>query len=528
MLGLLLSTAGAANAAMLGVCTEGGPDIFNSALSNSATTGFVNAQIYDSLISVKKGTSELEGSLAESWTASEDGKTYTFKLRHGVAWQSNKLFKPTREFNADDVVFTFERMMNKAHPYNKVSGGNYVTFNTKLADSLAGVRKVDDYTVEFTLKAALSPFVGILSHSSFLITSAEYADTLTKAGKPEALDREPIGTGPFLLEAYQTDAMVRLKPFHATWGEKQGIAGRTPMVDAVVMAITTDAAVRLQRALAGECQIAMLPNLADAGTIKSSKNLNLISTPVASSGFITYNFRDKKFQDQRVREALAAAINLPSLVEVVYSGMGAVTGSIIPKVLWGHNDDVKARSYDLEKAKKLMAEAGFPNGFETQLWAIPVTRPYMPNGRRAAEMIQEDWAKIGVKVSIVTYEWAEYITRVRAGEAPLAMWGGIWDFPDPSQLPNNYFTCDAAGKPSPSNIGAWCNPDFNALLKKADATTDQAARSGFFKDAQVIFGKELPAVVLGSADTITAVNKSVSGFVPESFGVSRLSGVSVK
>ncbi|MGK6311571.1 ABC transporter substrate-binding protein [Neorhizobium sp. DT-125] len=525
---LALVAAAPANAAVLSVCIEGSPEVFNPQLTSNGTTSYVLGQIYDGLVSVKAGSSDIEPALAESWTVSDDARTYTFKLRQGVKWQSNDKFTPTREFNADDVMFTFERMMKPEHPYAKVNGGNFITFNTKLADALESVKKIDDYTVAFTLKNPLAPFIGIMAHQSLAITSAEYADALSKAGTPELIDRQPIGTGPFELQAYQQDAVVRLVPFKDTWGAAINNPARTPMLDGVVMAISADASVRLQRAMAGECQIALYPNLADRAMIEKSETLNLVQTPVASTGFITFNFREDKFKDKRVREALAHAINIKPLVDLVYDGMGTVTGAVIPPSLWGYDKDVGAYSYDPELSKKLLAEAGLPDGFSTQLWAVPVSRPYMPNGRRAAEMIQADWAKIGVKAEVVSYEWGEYITRARNGEAEVGMFGGIYDFPDPSQIPNNYFTCDSAGKPSPSNIGAWCDKEFIGLMNEAGAVTDRASRIELYKKAQEEFHAEVPAVILGGADTITAVAKSVKGYVPAIFGTSRLSGVTVE
>ncbi|WJR65247.1 ABC transporter substrate-binding protein [Neorhizobium sp. CSC1952] len=525
---LALMAAAPANAAMLSVCIEGSPEVFNPQLTSNGTTSYVLGQIYDGLVSVKAGSSDIEPALAESWIVSDDARTYTFKLRQGVKWQSNDKFTPTREFNADDVMFTFERMMKPDHPYAKVNGGNFITFSTKLADALESVKKIDDYTVAFTLKNPLAPFIGIMAHQSLAITSAEYADALSKAGTPELIDRQPIGTGPFQLQAYQQDAVVRLVPFKDTWGAAINNPARTPMVDGVVMAISADASVRLQRAMAGECQIALYPNLADRQMIEKSETLDLVQTPVASTGFITFNFREDKFKDKRVREALAHAINIKPLVDLVYDGMGTVTGAVIPPSLWGYDKDVGPYSYDPELSKKLLAEAGLPEGFSTQLWAVPVSRPYMPNGRRAAEMIQADWAKIGVKAEVVSYEWGEYITRARNGEAEVGMFGGIYDFPDPSQIPNNYFTCDSAGKPSPSNIGAWCDKEFIGLMNEAGTVTDQAKRIELYKKAQEEFHAEVPAVILGGADTITAVSKSVKGYVPAIFGTSRLSGVTVE
>ena len=367
-----------------------------------------------------------------------------------------------------------------------------------------------------------------MAHGSLAITSAEYADAMMEAGTPEQLDLQPIGTGPFQLQAYQADAIVRLLPFAETWGAQIGDDNRTPMVDAVVMAISSDATVRLQRALAGECLIGLYPNLADRETIEKSGNLEAVRTPVASTGMLHFNFEDEKFEDQRVRQALAQAIDMENLVEVVYSGMGHVTGAVVPPALWGHAEDIAPWDYDPEAARALLEEAGFADGFTTQLWAVPVARPYMPNGRRAAEIIQADWAEIGVQAEIVTYEWAEYIERARNGEAEVGMFGGIYDFPDPSQIPNNYLSCGSEGAPAPSNIGRWCDDAFNAVMTQAGSITDQDERTALYLEAQQIVHDQVPVVVLGGADQITAVSTSVEGYVPAIFGTSRLSGVTVE
>ncbi|WP_102225226.1 ABC transporter substrate-binding protein [Acidimangrovimonas sediminis] len=525
---LLVAAAPAAQAKVLTVCLEGAPEIFNPELTNSGTTMTVLGQIYDGLVSVSRGGSTLEPALAESWSVSKDGLTYTFKLRHDVAWQSNAAFKPTRPFDADDVIFTFDRMTDPKNPYHDVSGGNYPTFNAKLKGNIAKITKVDDYTVAFTLKKPDAAFLGTMSHGSLGMTSKEYADAMAKAGTPEKFDQDPIGTGPFRFQAYQTDSMVRLIPFKGTWGAKIGDKNRTPEVDAVVMAISGDASVRLQRALAGECLISLYPNLSDKAQIDKAPNLEAVRTKVPSTGFLHFNVKKKELENVKVRRALAEAIDMKSLVKVVYNGMGHVTGAVVPPSLWGFAKDIGPYKYDPEDAKKLLAEAGYPKGFSTDLWAIPVSRPYMPNGKRAAEMIQADWAKIGVKANIKTYEWAEYIKRAQHHEADVAMFGGIYDFPDPSQILNNYLSCSADGTPAPSNIGSWCDPKFNKLLREAGAITDKAKRTDLYHQAQEEVHAQVPVVVLGGADTITAVNKSVHGFVPAVFGSSRFSGVTVQ
>ena len=156
-------------------------------LNTTGTTFAANRPIYSRLIDFKEGTTQVVPGLAESWDVSEDGKTVTFHLRHGVKWQSNALFKPTRDFNADDVIWTFNRQGKEDHPYHKVSGGSYDYYGDMgFAKLIAAIDKVDDNTVKFTLNEPQAPFLADLAMDFSAIMSAEYADVLSKAGQARA------------------------------------------------------------------------------------------------------------------------------------------------------------------------------------------------------------------------------------------------------------------------------------------------------------------------------------------------------
>src|SRR5580698_2431235 len=238
-LSLALGTA-AARADTLVVCTEASPDALNAQLSAANTSFDVSEQIADRLVEMKIGGSDLVPGLAESWAISPDGLTYTFKLRHGVKFQSNASFKPTREFNADDVVFSFQRMLDKTNPFYQSANGNFPEFVDLVAPNLQSIDKVDEYTVVLKLKAPLAPLLPSLSMQPFSILSAEYAAALQKSGKLGALDQEPIGTGPFSFNQYQKDAVIRFRAFKDFWG-KTAQPDRVAKVDNLVFAITPDA-----------------------------------------------------------------------------------------------------------------------------------------------------------------------------------------------------------------------------------------------------------------------------------------------
>lgn len=191
-----MTVAASVQAKTLVYCSEGSPEGFNPQLFTSGTTYDASSvPIYNRLVEFKTGTTEVIPGLAEKWDVSEDGKTYTFHLRQGVKWQDNKEFKPTRDFNADDVVFSFDRQKNAQNPYHKVSGGSYEYFEGMgLQDLIAEVKKVDDKTVQFVLTRPEAPFLADLAMDFASILSKEYADNMLKAGTPEKVDLNPIGT----------------------------------------------------------------------------------------------------------------------------------------------------------------------------------------------------------------------------------------------------------------------------------------------------------------------------------------------
>jgi dipeptide transport system substrate-binding protein len=202
-------------------CSEGSPENFNPMLNTTGTTFDANEPIYNRLVQFKPGSTEIAPALAERWEVSPDGKVFTFNLRHGVKWQSNKTFKPTRDFNADDVLFSFERQWKNSNPFHKVSGDGYDYFNEmRFNKLLVSIEALSPDTVRFTLTEPQAPFLADVAMDFSTIQSKEYADALLKLGKPELIDQEPIGTGPFELVQYQRDSTIRYRPFPGYWGEK--------------------------------------------------------------------------------------------------------------------------------------------------------------------------------------------------------------------------------------------------------------------------------------------------------------------
>ncbi len=223
--------------------------------------------------------------LAESWEVSEDGLEYTFHLRPGVKFHSNDPFTPTRDFNADDVIFTFERQLRRrATRTTRFRGGTWEYFNSmSMPDLIESIEKVDDMTVKFTLTRPEAPFIANMAMDFASILSKEYADAMMEAGTPEMLNQRPIGTGPFSFVAYQKDAVIRYAKNEDYW--EDGL----PKLDNLVFAITPDASVRYQKLQAGECHIMPYPNPADVQAMKDDEDINVMQQEGLNVGYLAYN-----------------------------------------------------------------------------------------------------------------------------------------------------------------------------------------------------------------------------------------------
>jgi dipeptide transport system substrate-binding protein len=471
--------------------------------------------VFNRLIEPERGTTKMEPALAEGFTVSDDGLTYTFKLRPNVKWQTTDGFTPTRDMTADDVIFSIQRQLDPNHPYHKVSGGTYEYFEgSGLPQLIKSVEKVDDLTVKFTLNNPDSTFAPLLSQDFAVVMSAEYADQMMQAGTPEKFDLNPVGTGPFQLVAYQKDAVIRYKAHPDYW------AGKAPL-DNLVFAITPDASVRWQKVKAGECHLTLQPNPADLAAMADDPNINLMQQPGLNVGYLGYNTEKKPFDDARVRKALNMAINKQAIIDAVFQGAGTAAKNPMPPTIWGYNNDIQDDPYDPEAAKKLLQEAGI-SGLKTNVWAMPVTRPYNPNARRMAELIQADWKAVGVDAEIVSYEWGEYLKRSKEGEHESVLLGWTADIADPDNFLGVLLGCDGVGN---TNRARWCYKPFDDLIKQAKRITDQAERTKLYMEAQKIFKEQAPWATIAHSIVYQPVRKEVVGWKIDPFGGNIFYGV---
>nr|WP_271409158.1 ABC transporter substrate-binding protein [Pseudomonas sp. Q1-7] len=516
--GLILGSGFTHAASYLVFCSEGSPAGFDPGQYTTGTDFDATSEtLFNRLAQFQRGSTQVEPALASNWEISEDGKRYVFHLRQGVKFHSTDYFKPTREFNADDVLFTFQRMLDKDHPFRKAYPTEFPYFTDMGLDkNIAKVEKLDAMTVAFTLNEVDAAFIQNLSMNFAAIQSAEYAEQLLKNGKAADINQKPIGTGPFVLKRYQKDAQIRFT------GNKDYWKPEDVKIDNLIFAINTDASVRTQKLKAGECQVTLNPRPADIEALKKDPNLKVPSEPGFNLGYIAYNVTRAPFDKLEVRQALDMAVNKQAIIDAVYQGAGQLAVNGMPPTQWSYDETIKDRAFDPEKAKELLKAAGVKEGTEITLWAMPVQRPYNPNAKLMAEMLQADWAKVGIKARIVSYEWGEYIKRAHAGEHDAMLIGWTGDNGDPDNWLGTLYGCDSVDG---NNFSKWCDAGYDKLVKAAKATADVEQRTTLYKQAQHVLQQQVPITPIAHSTVYQPMRASVKDFLISPFGRNSFYGV---
>lgn len=501
-------------------CSEGSPEGFDPALHTSPTTFDASSRpLYDGLTRFKPGTTEVIPALAESWQVSDDGKSVTFTLRQGVTFHTNDAFAPTRNLNADDVIFTFDRQGNPDNLYHTVSGGTWDYFNAMaLPELIHKMEKVDDNVITFHLTHPYAPLLAHLAMDFASIMSKEYADAMHAAGRPEMLDKAPIGTGPFTFHSYSEDTFVRFQRNAEYWDD-------TAMVEDLIFAITPDPTQRYQKLQDGECHVMAYPYLSDLAKMKANDDVTVLEQTSLNIGYLAYNTQMPPFDNANVRRALDMAIDKKAIIDEVYEGRALVAKNPIPPDIWAYDHDTVEALFDPQGAIDILADEGVFD-LTMKIWALPVHRSYNPNGQRLAEMIQEDLARIDVEVEIVSYDWGEYIARskdIYRDGAVLLGWTG--DNGDPDNFLSILLGCDHV---EATNVAQWCNPAFETLIQNAKILPTQAERMPLYSEAQAIFKRESPWTTIAHSLNFTAMRKEVKNYIMNPFGGHTFDSVSLE
>ena len=381
------------------------------------------------------------------------------------------------------------------------------------------IKRIDDYKVQFILAKAEAPFLANLAMDFASILSAEYADFLKKKSTPEKIDFEPVGTGPFVFKRYVKDQVVRYT------ANKSYFKGK-PKLDKLVFSINQDSSVRFQKLKTGECSFITEPAPQDIAAMKADKNIKVIEKPGLNVGYLGFNVEKPPFNNTKVRQAINHALNKKAYIDAIYLGNATVAKNPLPPTIWSYNKKTKDYPYDPKKAKTLLKEAGFPDGFKAELWTLPVARPYIPNGKKMGEMMQADLNKIGIKVTLISYDWPMYLSKSKNGEHQMLQMGWTGDNGDPDNFLNVLLGCSAVE--AGANRARWCHKPFEALIQKAKTLKTKEERTKLYQEAQLIFKKQAPWVTLAHSTVYRAMRSNVEGYKIDPFGGDYFDQVDIK
>ncbi len=475
----------------------------------------VTKNIFDTLLDYKGQTTEVEPALATEWKSSDDGLTWTFQLREGVK------FHDGTDFNAEAVVFNFERWMDPDHPFHQGEFPYYgYMFGGYKGDEghvIEAVKAVGEYTVEFKLKRPLGPFLNNLAMTPFAIASPE---AIKKYG--EEFGQNPVGTGPYVFEEWKKNDTITLLKNEDYWMEG------APKLDRLIFKTIPDNSARLTALQSGEIDLMDGLNPDDVAVVESDGALQLFKRPSMNVGYLALNTEKAPLDNVKVRQAINHAINKQALIDAFFGGLGEPAKNPMPPSLWGYNDDIKDYEYNPERAKELLAEAGYPDGFEIELWTFPNPRPYIPQPQKIAEAVQADLGRVGIKVTITSHEWAPYLDKTGKGEHKMAFLGWTGDNGDPDNFLYVLLDKDNAKGPDAGNIAFYKSDELHDILIEAQQLSDQAQRAQLYMKAQEIIKEDAPWVPLVHSTPPLAGIKEIKGFEPHPTGSDKFTHVSVQ
>ncbi len=490
---------------------QGEPVDLNPAIITDSISSRITRQIYEGLTKYKGATTEVIPALAEKWQVSPDGTVWTFTLRKNVK------FHDGTPFDAAAVVWNFEwhrfsaqpqhEMLTKAGRTFEYYGAQFGGFDDK--SLITKVEAVNPSTVRFTLKNPQGPFLANLA----MFTFDQVSPTAVQKWGLE-FSKHPVGTGPYRFVDWKVGQEVTLEANPDYWDK-----AAAPKIPRVIVRNIKDNSQRLAALKAGEIHGMEGINPDDVKVVREDPNLQLILRPTNTTGYVAFNFHVKEFQDKRVREAFAHAVNKKGIVDALYGGTGIVATQFQPPPLWGYNKDLKDYDYNPQRARDLLKDAGFGQGLKEvtwddghkeplQFWYMPVSRPYYPNPKEIAEAIAADLAKVGITVQLQTTDWTVYLDKSRRGQLAMFMLGWTGDNGDPDNFVC-YFFC-AIGAP---RMGFYANQQLTDVLLEAQKLTDQAKRAELYRKAEQMIHDDAARIFIAHNQPPLAFLKKVKGYV---------------
>ena len=470
------------------------PRGLDPALVDDGESAKVMCNIYEGLLKYNKDSTKVEPSLAKSYEVSPDGLSYTFHLQEGVKFQDGT------DFDAEAVKFNIDRQL----PPQVTQDMAYASF---VYGSVKDVQVVDKNTVKINLKAPSTPFLNNLA----MIMAAPIVSPKALKDNQNNVNQAPVGTGPYKFVKWEKDQDIVLVRNDQYWGTKA-------LTKNVIFKFIKDNSARVVALNNGEADIidgidaTVVKQITDAGN-------KIFQAPGMNINYMAYNTSRKPFNNPKLRVAISQAVNVPELVKSLYQGYSEPATSILPTFMEGYDKSISQVAYDPAAAAKTLKEAGL-----TAVHMITYTnpRPYNPaTGQVLAEAIQGYLSKVGVNVTIDSYDWTTYKEKVKAGDYDIAFYGWIGDNGDP----DNFLYLLSVDDPT-MNIARYKNAQFNSLIAKGLTTPAGPERNAIYTQLEKIAAADAAWLPISHAQTLCAYRPNVQNFYFHMTGITPFAGVS--
>lgn len=503
---------------------------------NDVVSHHVAHQIYDALIDLDSNL-QIVPQLAKSYTVSEDGLTYTFNLRTGSTFHDNECFPggKGREVNAKDVKYSYDRIVDfrtssRGFNYfvNYVEGAQEYYDETRASQNenrepklngASGFIYVNDTTFQIKLKKAFAPFI---YYNTLAIAYIVPKEAVEKYGKD--FFQNPVGSGPFIFVNWTPDQELNLKRNPNYWA-KDEFGNQLPYIDAAKFRFIKDLDAQLLEFKNGKLDESYrLPNAIFKTIIDDKKTLTpewsqfqLQRVPTLATQFYGFLVTNEIFKNEKLRQAINYAVDREKIIKYVLNGQGyagATHGFVPPSMPDYNTEGIKGYSFDLEKAKKLLEEAGYPGGKGLPELTLQINSGGDRN-IQIAEAIQNMLKEVGITMKLQQIQFAQHLDNIDAGKASFYRLGWIADYPDPESFLNLYYGKNVPknpNEPSPINSMRFVNPEYDRIFEQAITTQDRMQRMKLYEQAEQIAVNQAPMLYIYYDEDYRLLQPYVKGY----------------